>query len=661
MSQNVKVHEKELLCDQNLIMTTLDNVKAPIYGGPKDNPSILRTIVLYNHLQLEGNRKITSDVCESGKGLTGVQSPLKQLVLVVLQLHAHSGSPPWLATAPNNQGTKPGEQAGSLCGVFAVVLLVPEVLHAIVLELRTSSACKARLFCRAEQGLEAQAQRSWKELGGELMFGCIIRLFIPHLRTGSSEQGYELLFVAGQVAAAGTLRVPSAGRWQLPRRAPCPRAEQRVQLGEQRCQGLGGRERYTGTETRDIYNSIKRTEQRKRLRDGPTIRSEVSGAVGKSAQVLCKCVPPPVLFASAPLFQSQQRCYGNSVIYPDVMKSPINQHFAVVIITHAIWVWNADALTSRMEEMFNTQVLEQLIAVSYMAELYSVNFFEKDELRINTLCLRIVTYTAEYNGKLANSLPKSISAEESTEFINLEMYIANPMLCQKKPPGLPFGITTPNHQGIWAKRVQVARGSGPLAVLPKPLLMRHHLVLSRQATYGYRKIRFMFMGIDKLESFNGFQRCYAGPVKGILFQDKQYVDAVMAFVRLTVFQLPTIYQTDTDKDHIIWPCLNFCRISGHRKAELKAFTQEGTDSILAPHFHCHERHCAAQTVCDTLLPVMLVVGTLHCTVMSRVSHQCLSSCKFILNGITRNYAATVKKIFRHPGDQKKSTEERAKH
>lgn len=42
----------------------------------------------------------------------------------------------------------------------------------------------------------------------------------------------------------------------------------------------------------------------------------------------------------------------------------------------------------------------------------------------------------------------------------------------------------------------------------------------------------------------------------------------------------------------------------------------GTDFILSPHFQWHEQGCA-QTVCDTLQPVMLGVGALHCTVMSQ--------------------------------------------
>lgn len=46
-----------------------------------------------------------------GKGLMDVQSPLKQPVLMVLQLQNHSGAQPLLAgaTVPKNQGTKPGE------------------------------------------------------------------------------------------------------------------------------------------------------------------------------------------------------------------------------------------------------------------------------------------------------------------------------------------------------------------------------------------------------------------------------------------------------------------------------------------------------------------------------------------------------------------------
>lgn len=46
-----------------------------------------------------------------GKGLMGVQPTLKQHVLVVLQLHSHSGAQPLLAgaTVPKDQGTEPGE------------------------------------------------------------------------------------------------------------------------------------------------------------------------------------------------------------------------------------------------------------------------------------------------------------------------------------------------------------------------------------------------------------------------------------------------------------------------------------------------------------------------------------------------------------------------
>lgn len=41
---------------------------------------------------------------------------------------------------------------------------------------------------------------------------------------------------------------------------------------------------------------------------------------------------------------------GDSVIYPDAVKSPINQHFAMVIITHTIWVWYTDALTPKVKK-----------------------------------------------------------------------------------------------------------------------------------------------------------------------------------------------------------------------------------------------------------------------------------------------------------------------
>lgn len=33
-----------------------------------------------------------------------------------------------------------------------------------------------------------------------------------------------------------------------------------------------------------------------------------------------------------------------------------------------------------MEEVLSTQVLEELITISYMAELHTMNLFEKDEL-----------------------------------------------------------------------------------------------------------------------------------------------------------------------------------------------------------------------------------------------------------------------------------------
>lgn len=49
-----------------------------------------------------------------------------------------------------------------------------------------------------------------------------------------------------------------------------------------------------------------------------------------------------------------------------------------------------------------------------------------------------------------------------------------------------------------------------------------------------------------------------------------------------------------------------------------------TDSILSPSFHWHEQGCA-QTVCDTLPPVMLVVGTLTalwCDVLRRCKSLC---------------------------------------
>lgn len=39
----------------------------------------------------------------------------------------------------------------------------------------------------------------------------------------------------------------------------------------------------------------------------------------------------------------------------------------------------------------------------------------------------------------------------------------------------------------------------------------------------------------------------SGSSQGTLFQDEQYVDAVMAFVTLNVFQLPAIFHADTDK------------------------------------------------------------------------------------------------------------------
>lgn len=64
------------------------------------------------------------------------------------------------------------------------MLLVLGVLCAAVLELRKSSVCKACLLCAAGPAGTGTGVRSWKELGREPMFGCIIRLFIPHLRIG---------------------------------------------------------------------------------------------------------------------------------------------------------------------------------------------------------------------------------------------------------------------------------------------------------------------------------------------------------------------------------------------------------------------------------------------------------------------------------------------
>lgn len=86
-------------------------------------------------------------------------------------------------------------QAGSWCGLFSLVLLVAEVLCAIVLKLRKSSVCKACLFCGAGLGGTGTEVRSWKELGRELMFGCIIRLFIPRLRTGMNRSAPPFLKV----------------------------------------------------------------------------------------------------------------------------------------------------------------------------------------------------------------------------------------------------------------------------------------------------------------------------------------------------------------------------------------------------------------------------------------------------------------------------------
>lgn len=38
------------------------------------------------------------------------------------------------------------------------------------------------------------------------------------------------------------------------------------------------------------------------------------------------------------------------MIYPEAVKSLLNQHFAMIIITHTIWIWNADALTPRVKK-----------------------------------------------------------------------------------------------------------------------------------------------------------------------------------------------------------------------------------------------------------------------------------------------------------------------